>query len=270
MSIDLDAYFSRIGYSGPRTASLDVLREVHARHPAAIAFENLDPLLGLGVKLDLPSLETKLVHGRRGGYCYEHNLLLADVLEQLGFRVTRLAARVLWNQPDDAMTTRSHMLLAVDLERRYIVDVGFGGQVMTAPLALETDVEQTTPHESFRIVAAGSYFRVQTQIERTWSTLYRFDLDPQFVGDYEVSSYYLSTNPTSHFVTGLIAARAMPGKRFALRNTRFAIHTKGAPSEVRMLTTVAEVRSVLDDGFGISVPDVAHANDTLARIVAPA
>src|SRR6266850_62146 len=97
----------RIGYTdGPPTATLETLRALHLHHVQAITFENLDPLSGQSVKLDLPSLEGKLVHGGRGGYCYEHNLLFSHVLRELGFRVTGLAARVLWNAPDDAIRAR--------------------------------------------------------------------------------------------------------------------------------------------------------------------
>ena len=99
---DLDAYFARIGYRGPREATLDVLKQLHALHPRAIAFENLDSFLGRPVRLDLASLEQKLVHARRGGYCFEQNTLFWKVLTALGFSVTGLAARVLWNQPEDS------------------------------------------------------------------------------------------------------------------------------------------------------------------------
>ena len=64
--MDLDRYCSRIGYAGPREASLEVLRALHARHAEAIAFENLNPLLGLPVPLDPESLARKMVEGRRG------------------------------------------------------------------------------------------------------------------------------------------------------------------------------------------------------------
>src|SRR5471032_2344964 len=97
--IDLDAYFARIGYDGPRMATLETLRALHRLQPQVIAFENLDPLLGRPVRLDASSLEQKLVHGGRGGYCFEQNLLFAHALRAIGFKVTELAARVLWNVP---------------------------------------------------------------------------------------------------------------------------------------------------------------------------
>ncbi len=138
MSIDLDAYFKRIGYSGPRNASLDTLRELHNLHPQAIPFENLDPLLGRPVKLDPASLQAKLVDGGRGGYCFEHNSLFANVLRQLGFKVQEATARVRWNVPAGARTPRVHCLLFVDAEGgKYLADVGFGGNVLTAPLKLD-------------------------------------------------------------------------------------------------------------------------------------
>src|ERR1700736_2987391 len=104
---DLDSYFQRIGYTdGPRAATLDPLRALHLQHAQAIAFENLDPLSGHPVKLDLPSLVDKLVRRGRGGYCFEHNLLFSHVLQELGFRVAGLAARVLWNAPEGTIRAR--------------------------------------------------------------------------------------------------------------------------------------------------------------------
>src|SRR5262245_56084487 len=101
-TIDLGAYLERIGYAGPRTATIETLRALHARHPDAIPFENLNPLLRWPVLLDAASLDKKLVRGGRGGYCFEHNLLFRHALTALGFRTTCLAARVLWNAPEGA------------------------------------------------------------------------------------------------------------------------------------------------------------------------
>jgi N-hydroxyarylamine O-acetyltransferase len=102
--IDLDAYFERIGYDGERAPTLATLRAIHARHATMIPFENLSPLLRQPVRLDLASLQDKLLHQGRGGYCFEQNLLLRAVLLALGFQVRGLAARVRWNVPDEVVT----------------------------------------------------------------------------------------------------------------------------------------------------------------------
>src|SRR5688572_5587915 len=163
--VDVDAYCARIGYAGPRSVSLDTLAAMHLQHPQAIPFENLNPLLRWPVRLDAPSLQQKLVRDGRGGYCYEHNLLLSHVLRQLGFRLTWLAGRVLWNVPEGTVRPRSHMLLLIELDDlRYVADVGFGGGTLTAPLRLEVDIEQRTPHEPFRLIASGEGFVMQVGI----------------------------------------------------------------------------------------------------------
>ena len=207
--LDVDAYFERIGYSGSGSANLDTLAAIHLRHAQTIPFENLNPLLRWPVRLDAHSLQQKLVRDSRGGYCFEQNLLLSHILNQLGFHVRGLAARVLWNVPEGTVTPRGHMLLLIDLAGRpYIADVGFGGLTLTAPLGLVLDIEQSTPHEPFRLIRSGDGFVMQAKTASTWRSLYQFDLQPQFLPDYEVTNWYLSNHPSSHFVTGLIAARA--------------------------------------------------------------
>ena len=123
--------------TGVPSATLETLRALHGLHPLAISFENLDTLAGVPVKLDLRSLEHKLVHSRRGGYCFEQNLLFKHALGALGFDATALAARVVWERPAGEVRARTHMVLLVALEgRRYVCDVGFGGLTPTAPLEL--------------------------------------------------------------------------------------------------------------------------------------
>ena len=87
-ALDLDLYFARIGYSGPRVATLSTLQELHALHPVAIVFENLDVLIKRPIQLDLEALVRKLIHHKRGGYCYEQNTLFQVALETIGFSVS--------------------------------------------------------------------------------------------------------------------------------------------------------------------------------------
>jgi N-hydroxyarylamine O-acetyltransferase len=253
--IDLDAYFARIGYSGPRAATLDVLKELHALHPDAIAFENLDPLLGRRVRLDAAALEKKLVHEGRGGYCFEHNGLFAAALTALGFRVKGLAARV-YIKDTPGRISRSHMVLLVELPQgRYIADVGFGGWTLSAPLKLDEEGEQETPHGPFRIVRDGGYFFQKTLIDGTWSITYRFDLEEQFPPDYEVSNWYCATHPESRFTTELMVARVPKGLRLGLMNRRFSIHYDGGRVERHELKDAGEIASVLERDFAIRLPE---------------
>lgn len=265
--IDLDAYFARLGYGGPATPTLATLSRLHALHAAAIPFENLSPFLGEPVGLDIASLQDKLVARGRGGWCFEHNLLFAHVLERVGFDVTRLGARVRWNVPAEVVTSRSHCLLRVGVESRdYIADVGFGGLTLTAPLRLEAGIEQATPHERHRLVASNGGYALEAQVSGEWQALYTFDMQPQQMADYEVSNWYLCHHPKSIFVNGLIAARASAVERHALRDGRYAIHRPDGGTERRILASAAQVREVLAGAMGIALPDSPDLDARLAAL----
>jgi N-hydroxyarylamine O-acetyltransferase len=102
---------------------------------------------------------------------------LRAVLLALGFQVTHLAARVLWNLPSRAIVPRSHMVLWVNIDGEpYIAEVGFGGLTLTTPLALTADIEQPTSHELFRLIAKDRSYIMQAYIKQEWKSLYKFDL----------------------------------------------------------------------------------------------
>ncbi|WP_250526622.1 arylamine N-acetyltransferase [Caballeronia sp. GAWG2-1] len=272
--IDLPAYYKRIGYDQTQhtAATLETLRALHALHPQAIPFENLDVLLGRPVRLDLASVQRKLVTNARGGYCYEHNLLFRRVLEALGFRARGYAGRVLWGRDDPAMPPRAHMLLIVDLdEGPFLTDVGFGGMTLSAPLALKSGLEQITPHGAFRLdgIETGTMlpgYILNAYIDGDWKPVYRFDLDPQYDVDYEMSNHFVSTYPSSVFVNNLLAARLAPGKRYGLFNRRLSVHDDREGTSHRELKTIEELRRVLSDEFAIRLPDAADLDGALARL----
>ena len=266
-AIDLDSYFARIGYSGARSAAVETLAAIHLHHPRAIPFENLNPLLRWPVRLDASSLQQKLVRDGRGGYCYEHNLLLSQVLRQLGFKVRTLAARVSWNVPEDMVRPRTHMLLLVDVGgERHVADVGFGGLTLTAPLLLQPDIEQGTPHETFRLVAAGDDgFVMEAKIGERWRSLYAFDLQEQVLADYEMANWYLCNKPSSHFITGLVAARPDDGCRYALRGNELTTHHLNGETKRRLLTSSAQLRDALEKTFRLTLPMGPELEAALTR-----
>ncbi|MFO0885068.1 MAG: arylamine N-acetyltransferase [Pirellulales bacterium] len=268
-AFDLDGYFRRIGYAGSRQPTQETLFAIHAAHATTIPFENLNPVLRWPVKLDLPSLETKIVQEGRGGWCYEHNLLLSHVLRSLGFEVTWLAARVLWNAPEGTLPPRSHMLMQVVIEGTpYLVDVGFGGMTLTTPLLLEADKEQSTTLEPFRLVRHGNDFLKQAKIRDDWKTLYRFDLQEQQLSDYEVSNWYLSHFPDCFLIHELLLARPDHGRRFMLRNNSLAIHSITGESEKRQLTTASQLREVLERDFRLRLPHSPEVQAMLEKYAA--
>jgi N-hydroxyarylamine O-acetyltransferase len=266
--LDLDSYLRRIGYAGERTPTLETLRALQSLHPLSIPFENLDTLADRPVKLDLPSLQRKLVASRRGGYCFEQNLLFKHALAALGFEVTALAARVVWERPEGEVGARTHMLVLVALGgRQYVCDVGFGGLTPTAPLELTPDLEQATPHETFRVVRAGGELAVEARVRGEWKRLYRFDLQEQLDVDIEVLNHYVVSHADSPMRGRLFAARVAADRRFALGNGDFRIHHVRGASERRQIGSVDELKRLLESTFGIAAPAGDDVDEALARVL---
>jgi arylamine N-acetyltransferase len=270
MALDLNGYFDRIGYRGPAEPNLDVLQGLVTAHTQSIPFENLDPLLGVPVDdLRPEALSDKLVRRRRGGYCYEQNGLMGYVLAELGFRVRRLAGRVVWMVPPDApLPAQTHTVLAVTFpgsQGSYVVDVGFGGQTPTSPIRLETGTAQQTTQEQYRLEDRGEGLVMQALIRGEWTPLYEFGTRTQPEIDLKVGSWYVSTNPSSHFVTSLMVARVDGDARLNLAGRNLAVHRSDATEKIR-LDDAAAVVDVLSDRFGINVADAGERGALEARI----
>jgi arylamine N-acetyltransferase len=267
--MNVAAYFDRIGYEGPAEPTVDTVRALVAAHNGSIPFENLDPLMGIPVAdLSVEALTDKLVHRRRGGYCYEHNGLMGYVLEELGFGVERLAGRVIWLNPDGPLPAQTHHVLSVTVpgvDGPLLADVGFGGQTLTSPIRLEAGPVQQTRHEPYRISERGDGLQLEAEVRGEWQPLYMFTTRPQPRIDLEVGSWYVSTHPDSFFVTGLTAALVTDDARYNMRGRNLAIHRAGETEKIR-LDSAAEVLDVLTNRFGIDVADLGDRAELEARV----
>jgi N-hydroxyarylamine O-acetyltransferase len=250
--LDLDAYFTRIGYTGPRESTLAALEQLQVAHGVSIPFENLDIQLGLPISIDLASIQTKLVRARRGGYCFEQNTLLAAALEKLGFRVTRLSARVRLGA--NRVLPRTHMLLAVDTEgKRWLVDVGFGTGGPLKPLLLSPGVVFEQSLWSFRLREDNGQWVLESLRDGAWHDLYVFTLEPHYPIDFEMANHYVSTHPASRFVQTLAVQKQSPDVCSLLRNRELTI-IRGQEKRVTEITDDEALLRVLAETFGLVFP----------------
>jgi N-hydroxyarylamine O-acetyltransferase len=214
-----------------------------------IPFENLDILLGRPIPLDLESLQIKMVNGGRGGYCFEHNALFAAVLEQIGFRVTRLAARVRFGAT--RVLPRTHMLLLVEAESKpFIADVGFGGDGLLKTVPLVEDEIATQWLWRYRLQSKDGLWVLQSQIKGAWLDLYSFTLEPQLPVDFEVSNFYVSTHPNSIFTKMLTVQLSTPEARYILRDREFT-EARGDDESGSTIESDEELLAVLSEIFGL-------------------
>jgi N-hydroxyarylamine O-acetyltransferase len=251
-AFDLDAYRDRIGDRGELTPGLATLERLHLAHATSVPFENLDILLGRPIRLDLEGLQNKLVTGRRGGYCFEQNTLLAAALGRVGFRVSCLAARVRWGAKH--VLPRTHMLLKVDLdEGPWLADVGFGGEGLLTPIPLDPGREVRQFHWIYRVVDEGGLWVLQTLREGSWFDLYSFTTEPQYAVDYEVANHFTSTHPSSRFLRGPTVQLPTPEARYILRGGEFIIDRGGEVSRRPVEGSEALLR-LLSETFGLDFP----------------
>jgi N-hydroxyarylamine O-acetyltransferase len=181
---DQSAWFERIGYVGPTTPTLETLNRLIFAHAHAIPYESLDIMLGHPPRLDVPTLQHKMIASKRGGYCFEQNMLFRAGLRSLGYRITSLQGRVVRGLAIDAPRPAIHMLLKVELpEGTYLADVGFGNFAPTCALLLAPQIEQATPHEPMRFIDVGGELTLQARLKQGWQHIYRVIPYPRYDGE---------------------------------------------------------------------------------------
>jgi len=270
--VDLEAYLNRIGHAVDRSArpvpTRKVLDQIHFEHVCAVPFENLDIHLGRTIRVDLPSVEAKLVTARRGGYCFEHNTLFAAVLDQLGFKqVVRLAARVRMNT--HRVLPRTHMLLTVECEGvTCMADVGFGGMGLLKPIPLVSGLTFEQYGQAFRLKREGAAWVLESVLNGAWTDLYVFTLEPQHAIDYEMANHYTSTFPASRFVHTLTVQSRHPELRQTLHNHDLEVVRDGQATR-RTVQSDEELLVVLAENFGLHFPPGTQFRSPLETRVDP-
>ena len=246
---DLEAYVERVGLSGRPG-----LVETHRAHVVSIPFENLDPHGGLPVSLELEDLQRKLVRGRRGGYCFEQNLLLKGALEALGARVEPMLARVKLGAPHGVLRPRTHLVLHVEVDgQEWLSDVGFGLGTLPGPVPFGPGDVHELCGWRFRIVEDGFEHVLQTDIGSEWVDVYSFMPQPAPMIDIEVANWFTSAHPNSPFVTGLIISiQRSDGTRIALSDRGELALTEQTPAGTDV-TPVAreEIPHLLETRFAL-------------------
>jgi N-hydroxyarylamine O-acetyltransferase len=243
--VEVEGYLARIGYAGLRAPTAATLRAVHVAHLCAVPFENLSVRRGEPIVLEERALFDKIVRRRRGGFCYELNGLFAALLEALGFDVTRLAGRVRVDGiPFD------HMALQVELEERWLADVGFGDSFL-APLRLHAHAPQDGGDgRRYRLTEAAGGLVLEREKEGAWERQYAFTLEGWPLSAYAAGCTYHSTSPRSSFTQKTVVSVASESGRVTLSERRLILTDGGTRRETELDDDGAVARA-LREQFGI-------------------
>jgi N-hydroxyarylamine O-acetyltransferase len=254
---DQSAWLKRIGYSDSTTPTLETLNRLILAHSHSIAYETLDIMLGRPPKLDVASLQSKMITSKRGGYCFEQNMLFRAGLRSLGYRITSLQGRVVRGLEIDAQRPAIHMLLQVELpEGAYLADVGFGNLAPTSALLLAPQIEQETPHELMRFIDIGGELTLQARLKHGWQHIYRVIPYPRYDGEYEITNWYTGTHPETPYQNNIIVAKPGPNRtRITMYNARVTVRDADGQAKKRWLATQGEFRDILRGEFGLNISD---------------
>jgi N-hydroxyarylamine O-acetyltransferase len=251
----LDAYLARIGWSGPLAPTLTTLAGLTRAHMSAIPFENVDVLLGRGIRIDLDSIVNKIVVEKRGGYCFEHGTLFHAVLERVGFRVTTHAARVLTILARH-QAPRTHMFLVIEMdEARFVVDPGFGGLAAVVPVPLREGAEARDGRDRHRMVQRDGEWILEAEIDGEMKPLWTSTLEPQYPVDFELANHWIATSPGSPFTTRVMLRALTPTGRTSVMNRDVTTVCDGKTEKYQLADRRA-LRVLLARDFGFDLPAV--------------
>ncbi|MGQ4878603.1 arylamine N-acetyltransferase family protein [Billgrantia sp. LNSP4103-1] len=252
--LDLEAYLSRIGYHGDLAPSLETLRALQQAHLAAVPFENLEIVTGGEIRLDLESLQDKLVRRRRGGYCHEQNTLFATVLDRLGFKVQGRSARMLMGDDERTITPLGHtMLVAKVAGRDWLVDVGVGNIGPREPILLEAGNEVSHGLWEYRLErTALGHWLLRHRRPTGWFNIYQFSDEPYYRADFAEYNYLVSHHPASPFVRRIVAQHNGAEVRLALTDLELKVLRPGSEPELYRIAAEA-LPAVLHTRFGLKL-----------------
>ncbi len=258
----LDSYFERIGWNQPINLDVVTLTGILRHHSCSIPFENIDVLERKGISLNEDDIFAKLVDAKRGGYCFEQNGLLIRILQTIGFDCTPFGARVRLQVPRSELPRRTHMFGVVSLEgKKWIVDAGFGGFSLTAPIVWDLNRVQSTPTEQRRLVQVEGRVYHQAQVGAEWRDLCEIESEMPFI-DQELANWWTSTHTQSKFNNSLSIGLAQhDGTRFAVFNDRFT-HRRGAEIlDQFQIKDKNHLIQIASSKFGLELPTLTTFGD---------
>jgi N-hydroxyarylamine O-acetyltransferase len=244
-------YLARIGLdSTPLAADIVSLRNLQRSHLVTVPFENLDIHWNRPIALDLGAFYTKIVDGRRGGFCYELNGLFEILLKEVGFETKLVSARVFNGKEHGPEFDHAAIIVTLG-EDRYLVDVGFGA-FAAEPLRFVVDIEQQDPNGVFNIRRReDGYFEVMKREDGVWRSEYIFRDVSHDLTDFAEMCEFQQHSPESHFRKGKLCSIMTADGRKTLTDKSFIITTKGAKNEVAV-NSDAEFYAILGREFGIA------------------
>lgn len=232
--MDLKAYFERINYRGDTTPTLSNLQLLHRAHVSSVPFENLDIHYKQWIELVPEKFYSKVVEQKRGGFCYELNGLLYDVLHDLGFHTYLIACSVYIQPLEKFGPYFGHVAIMVNNgEEQWLVDVGFGSS-FPEPLKMEFDLiqQQDGVHYCMRKLNDAE-ISLDRSFDggKTFVPMYKFTLIPRQLEDFQEMCVFHQTSEQSPLYKNKLCSIATSQGRITLTPKHLIITQDGQRTE---------------------------------------
>jgi N-hydroxyarylamine O-acetyltransferase len=254
-TVDWRTWLSKVGFHEPPEPSMQSLARLLGAYRRAVPFENLGVFVGQAPSTDVAAIADRILSGRRGGWCFEVNLLLADLLRSSGFEVRLHLARVGYRRPELGPLTHLALVVRID-DREWLVDAGFGGPGPLGCLPLTPGEShdawgcrwQWAAHDSDGIT-------LSRWMEGRWQRLYALAPWAVLPIDIVVASFFLSQWPMSPFKRMLICV-AFDGQGYWCLEDRALVQRDVQWTEMARapLRDADHLATVLEDRLGIAAP----------------
>jgi N-hydroxyarylamine O-acetyltransferase len=246
--MDVEKYLKRINCS-PGDSS-DLIR-LHENHVSFVPFENVDTHYGRMFDLQVKHLYKKIVDHNRGGFCYELNLLFNELLTSLGYQSRIIEARI-FTEDGNLGPRFDHMSVLVELDKKYLADVGFG-DLFLKPLEIREGV-QSDGRNNFKIEQQDefNYVLSMEKEDRSFEKKYFFDLRPANAEDFYGMCVEKQTSSESYFVKNLVCTRPTDNGRITIFNNSL-IERKGQERMITKIDDDVQRRKILEEKFDIRI-----------------
>lgn len=254
--MNIQAYLKRINFNQPLKADKASLFQLHQAHLYSVPFEDLNIHYDIPIILKEKNLYQKVVESNRGGFCYELNGLFNELLKEISFQTTIISAKVI-NKEGKIGPPFDHAALIVDLEKRWLVDVGFGGDSFIFPKELKLDIIQKDVHDYYQFTKYNDkeWALMHSEDGENFKTQYIFSFEPQQLINFKPECDRKQTQPDSHFMMNLICTKATPYGRLSMINNKFIIKLNGV-KESKVIENETERLAILEEQFDIPIVDL--------------
>lgn len=254
--MNLKNYLKRINVTQTLKADKSTLFQLHQAHLYSIPFEDLNIHYNIPIILEKEDLYQKVIVGNRGGFCYELNGLFNELLKEIGFKTTIINAGVLSKEGKEAPPF-DHAAIIVDLEKRWLVDVGYGGDSFVHPKELTLDIVQKDVHDYYKFTkhSENEWLLMHSVDGENFKGQYIFSFKEQQLDNFKPECERKQTQPDSHFVMNFICTKATPSGRISIINDKLVIRVNGQ-KETRLIEGEADRLAILANKFGIPTADL--------------